>query len=333
MFMLLAIYVITDRRSGGETVVTRRSDPLDGALQFKAVAPVHQFHDEIVDVNRPVELDDGARRPPDMKPAAPMRHFQAPAGAEGHKSREEAPPLERNVIHMAMDAVKVRMTAVRRASKTYLAAQKRPSDSHYNINVTLSDAISLDRPIKDTRPASCRAKPYVRAKLPRASVVIPFYNEALSMLLRTIHSVLNRSPDDLLNEIILVDDRSTHEHLLDQLDRYIALIPKVKIIRNNAREGLIVSRMRGCALAKGPVVIFLDAHTEANEGWLEPLVDEIQRHPESVIQPFVDGIDAQTIEYSSPPSLYKGSFSWDLRYVDHGPDADRLIGFDKYVYP
>ncbi|KAI0207895.1 Polypeptide N-acetylgalactosaminyltransferase 6 [Lamellibrachia satsuma] len=315
MFMLLAIYVITDRRSGGETVVTRRSDPLDGALQFKAVAPVHQFHDEIVDVNRPVELDDGARRPPDMKPAAPMRHFQAPAGAEGHKSREEAPPLERNVIHMAMDAVKVRMTAVRRASKTYLAAQNRPSDSHYNINVTLSDAISLDRPIKDTRPASCRAKPYVRAKLPRASVVIPFYNEALSMLLRTIHSVLNRSPDDLLNEIILVDDRSTHEHLLDQLDRYIALIPKVKIIRNNAREGLIVSRMRGCALAKGPVVIFLDAHTEANEGWLEPLVDEIQRHPESVIQPFVDGIDAQTIEYSSPPSLYKGSFSWDLRYT------------------
>ena len=38
-------------------------------------------------------------------------------------------------------------------------------------------------------------------ELPRASVIMPFYNEALSMLLRTIHSVLNRSPDQLLNEV------------------------------------------------------------------------------------------------------------------------------------
>ena len=235
MFMLLAIYVITDRRGGSETVITRRSAALagagpgpGGAVLFKAVAPIRDFHEQ-VDVNRPagVESDEGARRPPDMKANAPKRHFQAPAGAEGHKSREEAPPLEQNVIHMAMDAVRPRMAVIRRSQKSYLASQKRPSDSHYNINVTLSDAISLDRSITDTRPASCQAKSYHRAKLPRASVVIPFYNEALSMLLRTVHSVLNRSPDDLLNEIILVDDCSTHEHLLTQLDRYLALLPKV----------------------------------------------------------------------------------------------------------
>ena len=241
MFMLLAIYVITDRRGGSETVIARRSAPLagagpgpGGAVLFKAVAPIREFHEqadhEKADVNRPVEPDDGARRPPDMKANAPKRHFQAPAGAEGHKSREEAPPLEQNVIHMAMDAVRPRMPVIRRAQKSYLASQKRPSDSHYNINVTLSDAISLDRSIADTRPASCQAKSYHRSKLPRASVVIPFYNEALSMLLRTVHSVLNRSPDDLLNEIILVDDCSTHEHLLAPLDRYLALLPKVGFV-------------------------------------------------------------------------------------------------------
>lgn len=44
--------------------------------------------------------------------------------------------------------------------------------------------------------------------LPSASVVICFFNEAFSALLRTVHSVLDQTPTYLLHEIILVDDHS-----------------------------------------------------------------------------------------------------------------------------
>ena len=48
--------------------------------------------------------------------------------------------------------------------------------------------------------------------LPTASVVIPYYEEHLHTLKRTITSVFNRSPERLLREVILVEDGSTADH-------------------------------------------------------------------------------------------------------------------------
>lgn len=49
--------------------------------------------------------------------------------------------------------------------------------------------------------------------LPQISVVFIFVNEALSVILRSVHSVVNHTPSHLLKEIILVDDNSDNgEH-------------------------------------------------------------------------------------------------------------------------
>lgn len=69
-----------------------------------------------------------------------------------------------------------------------------------------SDQISLDRYIKDQRSSECRKLIY--NELPKASVIIIFTDEAWSPLLRTVHSVVNRTPKNLLKEIVLVDDFS-----------------------------------------------------------------------------------------------------------------------------
>ncbi|GFW33893.1 polypeptide N-acetylgalactosaminyltransferase 5 [Trichonephila clavipes] len=75
-------------------------------------------------------------------------------------------------------------------------------------NALVSDFISLNRTLPDIRHSSCRVKEYL-SKLPKVSFVIPFHNEHWSTLLRTVTSVVNRSPSELIYEIILVDDYST----------------------------------------------------------------------------------------------------------------------------
>ena len=64
---------------------------------------------------------------------------------------------------------------------------------------------------------------------PQVSVIIIFYNEAMSTLLRNLIGVLNLSPPDMLGEVVMVDDNSSLPQLkfLEQhLDRLPALARK-----------------------------------------------------------------------------------------------------------
>ncbi|EDQ88694.1 uncharacterized protein MONBRDRAFT_25909 [Monosiga brevicollis MX1] len=172
----------------------------------------------------------------------------------------------------------------------------------------VSNSLPSNRDVPDVRHKQCRALTYDLATLPDMSVIFVFYNEARSTLLRSIRSVIIRTPPSLLHEIILVDDASD-----DELPADIKAMDKIKYIRLPSRQGLIRARTAGADAATGEVLCFLDSHIEVNRDWAEPLLQRINEDPLHVVTPIIDVISDSNFRYSASP-VVRGGFDWGLTF-------------------
>lgn len=182
----------------------------------------------------------------------------------------------------------------------------------FSYNTVASDKLPLDRVVPDTRPVGCEALTY-NASLPPVSIVIVFHDEYLGVLLRSLHSIFNRTPPSLLAEVILVDDASKNPLELDgHLQKFEG---KVKMIKLENRAGLIQARTRGIEAATSSVVVLLDAHIEVNVDWLPPLIEPIARDDTVVTEPVFDRIDWNTFHYRKTRHPGQAAaFTWSLSY-------------------
>lgn len=173
--------------------------------------------------------------------------------------------------------------------------------------VVVSDKISVNRSLPVVVHANCSKIKYL-SKLPRVSVVIIFHNEVKSVLLRTVHSVINRTPSELLHEVILVNDFSSNAELYEPLQNYVAMnfLEKVKIVNLEKRSGLIMTRLEGARIATGEVLVFFDSHVEVHFNWLPPLLQLIVENRRIAALPIIDYFDAETFGYYEGQEYFQG---------------------------
>ncbi|XP_017854532.2 N-acetylgalactosaminyltransferase 4-like [Drosophila busckii] len=223
--------------------------------------------------------------------------------------------------HVAMEADKARTGPGEHGQPVVIedAAEKELEDKLYKLNgfnALISEKLSVNRSVPDVRLEACKTRKYL-SKLPNVSVIFIFYNEHFKTLLRSIYSVMNRTPKELLKQIVLVDDGSEWETLKGPLDEYVAQhFPGiVDIVRNPIRVGLIGARLAGAKVAIGDVMVFFDSHIEVNYNWLPPLLEPIVINPKISTCPIVDNIAHASFEYTGGyQEGSRGGFDWRFNY-------------------
>ncbi|XP_067885390.1 N-acetylgalactosaminyltransferase 7 isoform X1 [Heterodontus francisci] len=192
------------------------------------------------------------------------------------------------------------------------------SIKEFGFNMVASDLISLDRTINDLRHEECKDWHYDE-RLLTSSVIIVFHNEGWSTLMRTIHSVIKRTPKKYLAEIVMIDDYSNKAHLKERLEVYLKQWNGlVKVYRNERREGLIQARSIGAHKATlGQVLIYLDAHCEVGPNWYPALVAPIAANRTTCTVPLIDAINGNTYEISpqgggDEDGLARGAWDWSM---------------------
>ncbi|HQZ30830.1 MAG TPA: glycosyltransferase [Arenimonas sp.] len=113
-----------------------------------------------------------------------------------------------------------------------------------------------------------------RPKAPRASIIVPVYNQ-LHYTLACLRA-LSDCGDATAFEVIVVDDAST-----DASSRVLPSIPGLRYHRNARNLGFIGACNAGAELAAGEFVVFLNNDTTVSPGWLDALLDTFARHPDT----------------------------------------------------
>lgn len=82
---------------------------------------------------------------------------------------------------------------------------------------------------------------------------------------------------------------------------------------------------------QGSIMIFLDAHMECTQGWLEPLVARIANDRSVVAVPLIDFISPKDMSYIAPYtaiSMFRWNliFNWFVQFpISNGRMKDQLL--------
>ncbi len=111
----------------------------------------------------------------------------------------------------------------------------------------------------------------------KASIIIPVFNklELTRQCLTTLASITTM-PE---YEVIVVDNASS-----DGTAEFLAeLGGDVQVISNPENYGFAVACNQGANAARGEFLLFLNNDTIPTDGWLNALVDEVERHPDVAV--------------------------------------------------
>lgn len=180
------------------------------------------------------------------------------------------------------------------------------------------------------------------------SIIVPVYNN-LDYTKKCLVSLANQDSKYGFN-VIIADDQST-----DQTEHYCKALSSIKYKRNSENLGFLLSCNASAANVKSQYIVLLNNDTEVLEGWLDNLIDPLEKdetvglvgsklvYPDGTLQEaggivFSDG-NAWNYGKNEAPNDFEYNYMREVDYVSGASIAFRtdtfkdLGGFDKTFAP
>ena len=148
------------------------------------------------------------------------------------------------------------------------------------------------------------------------SVVLPCAGEK-RLMVKTVESIFEATPKNVLKEIIVVDDGSSPP-IETYWDKTSSMTSKVRFLRHETTEGLMHARTTGANSALGDVIALLDCHVKPGEGWHIDILKEINENYKRVAVPVITSLDVDTWTEINRPAVGSGMsacyFTFDAEF-------------------
>lgn len=168
--------------------------------------------------------------------------------------------------------------------------------------------------------------PGVSRPMRTISIVLPCAEERDNAL-NTVDRFCERTPQDTLAEIIVVDDGSDPplEQLFMRDSRGLATNPvcKVKIVRHEVTTGLMAAKLTGGKVATGDVVAFFDCHCSPKKGWHTEILQQVTENPRRMVVPAITDLDMDTFDEKIDSAVNAKcylTFDADFKWFDDESD-------------
>jgi len=146
------------------------------------------------------------------------------------------------------------------------------------------------------------------------SVILPCAEER-EYALKTVKSIFDQTPSEVLHEIIVVDDGSEPPLSTTHLKPDVQARYKLKVLRHPKTVGLIGAKKTGGDAATGDLSIFFDCHVAPQPGWHKAFLRLIGENYRRLVVPQITSLDVGSwTQIGSGGGMAKCYLTWDADF-------------------
>lgn len=146
------------------------------------------------------------------------------------------------------------------------------------------------------------------------SVVLPCAEER-EYALKTVKSVFENTPSDVLLEIVVVDDGSNPPLTTTVLKPDVMKQYKVRVMRHEQTVGLIGAKKTGGDAALGDIVVFFDCHVAPQKNWYKAFLRLIAENWRRMVVPQITALNIDSwTQVGSGGGMAKCYLTWDADF-------------------